>query len=88
MVNLVCQAHGLSLLIKDLLKHVGGEADGIYGKIYQICSQVETRFGTKVMVCRDVLRLQAAVMDAAYNHADEGQRKSVIISPTSLLWCP
>ncbi|DBA81899.1 TPA: hypothetical protein ACH3X1_007613 [Trebouxia sp. C0004] len=24
MVNLVCQAHGLSLLIKDLLKHVGG----------------------------------------------------------------
>ncbi|KAL0024996.1 hypothetical protein WJX77_010154 [Trebouxia sp. C0004] len=106
MVNLICQAHGLRLLIKDLLKNVGGVGSAleasidisnfegahswcrkllqekqkeIYGKIYQICSQVETRFGTKVMVCRDVLRsakaLQAAVMDAAYNHADEGAAK-------------
>ncbi|KAL0020964.1 hypothetical protein WJX77_000005 [Trebouxia sp. C0004] len=63
MVNLVCQE----------------KQKEIYGKIYQICSQLETRFGTKVMVCRDVLRsakaLQAAVMDAAYNHADEGAAK-------------
>jgi len=75
------QAHGLSLLIKDLLKHVGGVGSAleasidisnfegahswfrkllqekqkeIYGKIYQICSQVCTLTYRSWLNCKDL----------------------------------